>query len=105
MTEHALNHRFRRLRAQVVIVREGRGKGLDPKNICADADLPGTIDTVDTKSMPSPELPTLDPAQLLLPSRALPSEYASCLQCTTLFAFSGHNGAAFLFVTAFPTKS
>lgn len=53
MTEHALNHRFRRLRAQVVIVREGRGKGLDPKNICADGDLPGTIDAVDTKSMPS----------------------------------------------------
>lgn len=54
MTEHALNHRFRRLRAHVVIVREGRGKGLDPKNMAADADLPNTIDAVDTKSMPGP---------------------------------------------------
>ncbi|KAM0475355.1 hypothetical protein ACHAPX_007109 [Trichoderma viride] len=51
MTEHALNHRFRRLRAQVVIVREGRGKGLDPKKIRADGDLPGTIDAVDTKNI------------------------------------------------------
>lgn len=53
MTEHALNHRFRRLKAQVVIVREGRSKGLDPKNIF-DGELPATIDAVDTKSMPSP---------------------------------------------------
>ncbi|KAL7925318.1 hypothetical protein ACQKWADRAFT_219196 [Trichoderma austrokoningii] len=51
MTEHALNHRFRRLRAHVAIVREGRGKGLDPKNIAADADLPNTIDAVDTKNI------------------------------------------------------
>ncbi|GFP55225.1 hypothetical protein TASIC1_0005008300 [Trichoderma asperellum] len=51
MTEHALNHRFRRLKAQVVIVREGRSKGFDPKNICADGDLPNTIDAVDTKNI------------------------------------------------------
>ncbi|KAK1243579.1 hypothetical protein MKX08_001717 [Trichoderma sp. CBMAI-0020] len=51
MTEHALNHRFRRLKAQVVIVREGRSKGLDPKNIHADGDLPATIDAVDTKNI------------------------------------------------------
>lgn len=54
MTDHALNHRFRRLKAHVVIVREGRDKGLDPKNIRADGDLPATIDAVDTKSMPGP---------------------------------------------------
>lgn len=54
MTEHALNHRFRRLKAQVIIVREGRSKRLDPKNLLADGELPATIDAVDTKSMPSP---------------------------------------------------
>lgn len=51
MTEHALNHRFRRLRAQSVIIREGRNQGFDPKNICPDGDLPTTQEAVEKKSM------------------------------------------------------
>lgn len=51
MTEHALNHRFRRLRAQSVIVREGRRQGFDPKDMCQDADLPVTQEAVEKNSM------------------------------------------------------
>ncbi|KOS19767.1 hypothetical protein ESCO_000575 [Escovopsis weberi] len=48
MTEHALNHRFRRLRAQAVIIREGRKTGLDIKDMIADGDkLPSTQDAID----------------------------------------------------------
>ncbi|KKP00466.1 hypothetical protein THAR02_07438 [Trichoderma harzianum] len=51
MTEHALNHRFRRLRAQSVIIREGRNQGFDPKNICPDGDLPATQEAVEKKNI------------------------------------------------------
>ncbi|KAL7949114.1 hypothetical protein V8C42DRAFT_313334 [Trichoderma barbatum] len=51
MTEHALNHRFRRLRAQCVIVREGRNQGFDPKNMCQDGDLPATQEAVEKKNI------------------------------------------------------
>jgi hypothetical protein len=51
MTEHALNHRFRRLKAQVVIIREARdqkGGGLDMKNMIVDESaLPQTKEAVD----------------------------------------------------------
>ncbi|UKZ83549.1 hypothetical protein TrVFT333_011358 [Trichoderma virens FT-333] len=51
MTEHALNHRFRRLRAQSVIIREGRNQGFDPKNICQDGDLPATQEAVEKNNI------------------------------------------------------
>lgn len=51
MTEHALNHRFRRLRAQCVIVREGRRQGFDMKDMRQDGDLPATQEAVAKNSM------------------------------------------------------
>jgi hypothetical protein len=52
MSEHALNHRFRRLRAQAVIVREGRKEGFDMKDMIPDGDLPVTQEAVEKNSMP-----------------------------------------------------
>ncbi|KAM0255233.1 hypothetical protein ACHAQJ_005997 [Trichoderma viride] len=51
MSEHALNHRFRRLRAQSVVIREGRNQGLDPKNIIQDGDLPATQEAVEKNNI------------------------------------------------------
>ncbi|KAH6611063.1 hypothetical protein Trco_001083 [Trichoderma cornu-damae] len=51
MTEHALNHRFRRLRAQSVIVREGRRQGFDPKDMRQDGDLPVTQEAVEKNNI------------------------------------------------------
>lgn len=52
MTEHALNHRFRRLRAQALIVHEARRVGLDIKEMMAPDDLPNTKEAVDKNSTP-----------------------------------------------------
>lgn len=52
MTEHALNHRFRRLRAQAAIIREARAEGIDMKNMMPPDDLPNTKEAVDTNSTP-----------------------------------------------------
>ncbi|KAL7797520.1 hypothetical protein V8C37DRAFT_399683 [Trichoderma ceciliae] len=51
MTEHALNHRFRRLRAQSVIVREGRSQGFDIKDLRQDGDLPATKEAVEKNNI------------------------------------------------------
>jgi hypothetical protein len=51
MTEDALNHRFRILRAEAVIIREGRARGFDMKRLGID-DLPRTQGAVDKKSTP-----------------------------------------------------
>lgn len=48
MTEHALNHRFRRLRAHCTIIREGRKEGLDMKDLLLD--LPDKQEAVDKNS-------------------------------------------------------
>ncbi|KAI5461198.1 hypothetical protein BGZ63DRAFT_404092 [Mariannaea sp. PMI_226] len=48
MTDHALNHRFRRLRAQAVIIQAGREYGLDMKDLSTDDNaLPKTQDAID----------------------------------------------------------
>ncbi|KAK7427923.1 hypothetical protein QQZ08_005536 [Neonectria magnoliae] len=47
MTDNALNHRFRRLRAQAIIIRDGRAIGLDMKDLSTDDNLlPKTQETV-----------------------------------------------------------
>ncbi|RFU73663.1 hypothetical protein TARUN_8586 [Trichoderma arundinaceum] len=51
MTEHALNHRFRRLRAQSVIVREGLKQGYDPKYLNPDGNLPATQEAVEKNNI------------------------------------------------------
>ncbi|KAL7931116.1 hypothetical protein V8C35DRAFT_310396 [Trichoderma chlorosporum] len=51
MTEHALNHRFRRLRAQSVIIRQGRDQGFDIKYMRQDADLPATKEAVEKNNI------------------------------------------------------
>ncbi|KAF4509667.1 hypothetical protein G6O67_003813 [Ophiocordyceps sinensis] len=51
MTEHALNHRFRRLRAQALIVHEARRVGLDIKEMMAPDDLPNTKEAVDKNNI------------------------------------------------------
>ncbi|ODA81726.1 hypothetical protein RJ55_00229 [Drechmeria coniospora] len=51
MTEHALNHRFRRLRAQAAIVREGRQLGFDSKNLPASEELPIKLEDVDRNNI------------------------------------------------------
>ncbi len=50
MSEHALNHRFRRLRAQAHIIRLARPQGMDMKDMMNVDDLPTTKEAVDAKS-------------------------------------------------------
>jgi hypothetical protein len=50
MTEDALNHRFRRLRAESTIIREARTEGLDMRDFIVSESLPKTINQVDKKS-------------------------------------------------------
>ncbi|KAH8733360.1 hypothetical protein BGZ61DRAFT_528665 [Ilyonectria robusta] len=48
MTDHALNHRFRRLRAQAIVIRDGRAQGFDMKDMSTDDNfLPKTQENVD----------------------------------------------------------
>ena len=55
MTEHALNHRFRRVRAQAVVINEARQHGFDIKNLATDEKhLPATQESVDKDSMTAP---------------------------------------------------
>jgi hypothetical protein len=57
MTEHALNHRFRKLRAQAVMIQEARQIGLDMKNMTTDESLlPTTQDRIDKRSRIFPPL-------------------------------------------------
>ena len=57
MSEHAINHRFRKLRAEVVIIQEARKLGLDMKDLLFEGDLPTTQGAVDRGG-------TLDPINL-----------------------------------------
>lgn len=67
MTEHALNHRFRRLRAQALIVHEARAVGLDMKDMMTPDDLPNTKEAVEKNSTPfSSFLPCLSSSILRL---------------------------------------
>jgi hypothetical protein len=50
MSENALNHRFRRLRAEAVIIHEGRKQGIDMKALPFEGDLPATQGAVDKES-------------------------------------------------------
>ncbi|PFH55438.1 hypothetical protein XA68_18311 [Ophiocordyceps unilateralis] len=51
MTEHALNHRFRRLRAQAAIIREARSQGFDSKDMVVSDHLPTTQDAIDKNNI------------------------------------------------------
>lgn len=53
MTENALNHRFRRLKTQTLIIRKAREQGFDIKDMtCNEAILPIAQDRVDIESTP-----------------------------------------------------
>ncbi|KAM3447010.1 hypothetical protein MY3296_009133 [Beauveria thailandica] len=53
MAEHALNHRFRHIRAQTDVILKGRKANLDVKNLTTDKScLPKTVCAVDKKSTP-----------------------------------------------------
>ncbi|OAA66138.1 hypothetical protein ISF_03976 [Cordyceps fumosorosea ARSEF 2679] len=52
MTEHALNHRFRHIRAQSEIIMEGRKANLDVKDLTTDeSSLPKTVGAVDKQNI------------------------------------------------------
>jgi hypothetical protein len=51
MTEDALNHRFRRLRAEAVIIAEARKEGYDMKDLKLDG-LPAAQNKIDKKGTP-----------------------------------------------------
>ena len=54
MTEHALNHRFRHIRAQIEIIWAGRDAKLDMRHLIVDESvLPKTVAAVDKKSTQS----------------------------------------------------
>ncbi|KAG5931135.1 hypothetical protein E4U53_001936 [Claviceps sorghi] len=48
MSEHALNHRFRKIRAQSLVIKLGRERGFDMRHLCVDENkLPSTQEAVD----------------------------------------------------------
>ncbi|KAH7166169.1 hypothetical protein EDB81DRAFT_878519 [Dactylonectria macrodidyma] len=52
MTDHALNHRFRRLRAQAIVIKLGRAQKLDMKDLSTDDNfLPKTQETVERNNI------------------------------------------------------
>ncbi|KAI8657443.1 hypothetical protein NCS57_01122400 [Fusarium keratoplasticum] len=52
MTEHALNHRFRRVRAQASIISEARARNLDIKELSTDENiLPATQGAIDKNNI------------------------------------------------------
>jgi hypothetical protein len=53
MTKDALNHRFRRLRAEALIITEARQQGLDMKNLDTGDSLPAAQRDIDKASMPT----------------------------------------------------
>lgn len=51
MTDHALNHRFRKVRATVNIINDARAQGLDIKDLTTDENLlPSTQAAIDKNS-------------------------------------------------------
>lgn len=50
MTEAALDHRFRPVRAEAIIISEARKQGLDMKDMKLGDDLPKTQGSVDINS-------------------------------------------------------
>ncbi|KAG6012286.1 hypothetical protein E4U54_007627 [Claviceps lovelessii] len=52
MSEHALNHRFRKIRAQSLVIKLGRERGFDMRDLCVDENkLPSTQERVDQKNI------------------------------------------------------
>ncbi|KAG5975718.1 hypothetical protein E4U55_007593 [Claviceps digitariae] len=52
MSEHALNHRFRKIRAQSLVIKLGRERGFDMRDLCVDENkLPSTQEAVDQKNI------------------------------------------------------
>ncbi|KAG6236850.1 hypothetical protein E4U25_003274 [Claviceps purpurea] len=52
MSEHALNHRFRKIRAQSLVIKTGRERGFDMRDLCVDDnELPSTKEGVDKKNI------------------------------------------------------
>lgn len=51
MTGNALNHRFRHLKAEALIIDEGRKQGFDMKNLAFEGNLPATQSAVDINGM------------------------------------------------------
>lgn len=56
MTADALKHRFRRFRAEAIIITEARKQNLDMKELKTGNELPATQGAVDTKSTSSSRL-------------------------------------------------
>lgn len=56
MTEHALNHRFRKIRAQALLIKEGRMAGFDMKHLAVEEnELPSTKESVHKDSTSTTE--------------------------------------------------
>jgi hypothetical protein len=51
LTEPALNHRFRHIRAEALIIKEGRKLGFDMRSLPFEDTLPGTQGAVDRNGM------------------------------------------------------
>ncbi|RDA94407.1 hypothetical protein CP533_2229 [Ophiocordyceps camponoti-saundersi (nom. inval.)] len=51
VSENAINHRFRPIRAQASIVRQARGQGIDIKDMLSQEQLPTTLDAIDEKNI------------------------------------------------------
>ncbi|TWU77599.1 hypothetical protein ED733_007856 [Metarhizium rileyi] len=51
MTEHALNHRFRRLKTQALVIRLGREQGLDMRRLAVEDNMPAAQDAVDRNNI------------------------------------------------------
>ncbi|RCI08617.1 hypothetical protein L249_4865 [Ophiocordyceps polyrhachis-furcata BCC 54312] len=51
ISEHAVNHRFRPIRAQAAIIREARAQGLDIKDLLSQDELPATQEAIDKQNI------------------------------------------------------
>ncbi|RDA86564.1 hypothetical protein CP532_6010 [Ophiocordyceps camponoti-leonardi (nom. inval.)] len=51
VSENAINHRFRPIRAQATIIREARAQGLDIKDLLSQDELPATQDAIDKQNI------------------------------------------------------
>jgi hypothetical protein len=56
MTDHALNHRFRKVRATVSIIHAAREQGLDVKDLTTDENLLPTTQGAIDKNSTTPRL-------------------------------------------------
>jgi hypothetical protein len=51
MTKDAVNHRFRHLKAEALIIEKGREQGLDMKDMAFEGSLPKALNAVDVNGM------------------------------------------------------